>query len=49
MLVAGGLYATYKPKYTDTTTVLLALNPSLDAATAIQTDAILAVDSTWLS
>ena len=45
VLIAGGLFTTYHPKYTDTTTVLLALDPSLDAATAIQTDAILAVDS----
>jgi hypothetical protein len=46
VLVAGGLYATHKATYSNTTTVQLALNPNLDAATAIQTDAILAVDST---
>ena len=46
VLVAAGLFSTYHAKYTDTTTVLLALDPSLDAATAIQTDAILAVDQT---
>jgi len=46
VLIAGGLYATHKETYTNTTTVQLALNPNLDAATAIQTDAILAVDST---
>jgi hypothetical protein len=46
VLVAGALFSTHHAKYTDTTTVLLALDPSLDAATAIQTDAILAVDQT---
>lgn len=46
ILVAGGLYATHHESYTNTTTVLLALDPNLDAATAIQTDAILADDST---
>ena len=46
VLVAAGLYTTYHAKYTDTATVMLALDPSLDAASAIQTDAILAVDST---
>ena len=46
VLVAGALYATHKATYTNTTTVQLALNPNLDAATALQTDAILAEDST---
>jgi hypothetical protein len=46
VLVAGALYATHKATYSNTTTVQLALNPNLDAATALQTDAILAVDST---
>ena len=45
VLVAAGLYHTYHPTYTDTTTLLLALDPNLDSATAIQTDAVLAVDS----
>lgn len=46
VLVAAGLFGTYHAKYTDTATVMLALDPNLDPASAIQTDAILAVDST---
>lgn len=46
ILAAVGLYGTYHAKYTDTATVMLALDPNLDPASAIQTDAILAVDST---
>ena len=46
IVAAVGLYGTYHAKYTDTATVMLALDPNLDPASAIQTDAILAVDST---
>jgi len=46
ILLAGGLYNSYHPTYSNTTAVLLALDPSLDPNTAIQTDAILADDST---
>ena len=46
ILAAVGLYGTYHAKYTNTATVMLALDPNLDPASAIQTDAILAVDST---
>jgi hypothetical protein len=46
VLAAAGLYHTYHATYTDTSTLLLALDPNLDTATAIQTDAVLAVDST---
>lgn len=45
ILLAAGLYHSYHPTYSDSTTVLLALDPSLDPNTAIQTDAILADDS----
>ena len=45
LLVGGGLYATYPPSYTATTTVLLKAGPNQDPAVQIETDAALATSN----